>query len=868
MFRKTCAVTVILGLALAAAAQRLPHTAVPEHYELTFTPHFENDTFSGDETIDIRVLAPGPSLTLNAAEIQFQKVEITAGGATQTATITPDGAKEQVTLSVPRPLAIGPAKLRISYTGHLNDQMRGLYLSTENGRKYAVSQFEATDARRAYPSFDEPGYKATFDITAVIPKPDMAISNGRVASDVPGPGPDKHTVKFTTTPKMSSYLVALAVGEFKCLEGSSDGIPIRVCGTPEKYQLGRFALEAAQQVMHFYNQYFTIQYPYEKLDFIGVADFSAGAMENTACIISREQLLFADLQRSTPNQLKNIAQEAVAHEMAHQWFGDLVTMQWWNDSWLNEGFASWMSSKPIEQWKPEWNVPQDRVRETSRAMGQDSLRSVHAMMVEVETPAQIIEIFDSIIYEKAAAMLRMVEGYVTPEIFRNGVNAYLKKYAYANATAEDFWNAVAGVSKKPVDRILSSFVVQPGVPLVTVRATCEQGNQHLTLSQRRYTYDRRSFEAGFPGLWAIPVCAKGSSEKCVLLDKREATLTLPGCGALDGNVGARGYYRTAYDPEDFSELAASAESVLSPPERIMFLNDAWAAVRVDRQDIGSFLSLVEALRNDRSRALVQLRDSNLRYIGEYLLTDADQAEYRAWLRGLLHPVMDDVGWNPAPNDSEERRSLRGDLLLTLGAAAHDPRAIAESRAIAQKDLQGQSVDATLVMPALRVVARNGDAALLDSMMARLKSSRSPDDYVRHLIAITDFAEPALIQRLLEFGLSPQVRNQDSLYVYGGLLENPAARKLTWDFIRVHWPQVEAKLTDANIGWLVESMGSFCDPASRDQVRAFFTEHKTAAAERAAQQGIERIEYCIDLKTQQAPKLASWLGREGKMQAGD
>jgi len=487
----------------------------------------------------------------------------------------------------------------------------------------------------------------------------------------------------------------------------------------------------------------------------------------------------------------------------------------------------------------------------------------------VETPAQIEQIFDFITYSKAAAMLYMVEGYTTPEVFRRGINAYLKQYGYSNATSRDFWKAIAEVSKKPVDLILSSFVTRPGVPLVTVRATCEQGSQHLSLSQRRYSYDRRLFDSRTSELWAIPVCVKGTGEKCELLEKKEAELTLPGCAAAFGNAGARGYYRSGYDSEDFHKLTVSAGTALTPPERIMFLNDAWAAVRVDRQPIGNFLSLAEAVRNDRSHTLMQLLTSDLRYIGEYLLTDADEAQYRTWLRALLDPVMDDIGWNPAPSDSEELRLLRGDLLLTMGITAQDPRAIAEARDIAQKDVQGESVDAALVGPALRVAARNGDAALFDAMMARLKSPRSPEDYLRHLDAITDFADPALIQRVLEFGLSEQVRNQDARYIYShrwtesGLLWNPAARKLAWNFIREHWRQVETKVTDSNVSFVIEATGAFCDPMSRDQVRAFFAEHKTPVAERAVQEAIEQIDYCSDLRTQQESNLALWLGRQGK-----
>src|SRR5580658_9743874 len=469
----------LVSLVGVGAAQRLPELAVPDNYKLAFVPDFTKNNFAGDETIQIRVLKSTSEIVLNAAEIDFKVATITSGGSSQKATVTLDKEKEMATLRVANAIQPGPATIQISYTGILNDQLRGFYLGKDSdGRKYAATQFEATDARRAFPAFDEPAYKATFDVTVTADQGMTVISNTKVVSDAPGPGDGKHTVHFATTPKMSAYLVAMVVGNFEYIEGSADGIPIRVYTTPGKKELGTFALDASENIMRYYNRYFDIKYPYGKLDLVGLADFSAGAMENTGCITFREILLLMD-EKNTGLGLKKTVASVIAHEMAHQWFGDLVTMQWWDDKWLNEGFATWMSSKPVAAWQPDWAVNVDNASDAVNSLDLDSLVNTHPIHQPQDTQEQVIESDDAITYGKAAAVLRMLESYLGPETFRAGVDAYLKKYAYRNAASADFWTVQTEVSKKPVDKIMPTWVDQPGAPLVTVKAQCSGKSETL-----------------------------------------------------------------------------------------------------------------------------------------------------------------------------------------------------------------------------------------------------------------------------------------------------------------------------------------------------------------------------------------------------
>jgi aminopeptidase N len=867
-------ILAVLAFALTtlslATAQRLPEVAAPENYKLTFTPDLDKAKFEGDEAISIRVLKQTAEITLNAVDIDFHEVSISSGGSAQKATVTPQKEKEMVVLSVPKPLAAGPATIHITYTGILNDEMRGLYLGKDDqGRKYAATQLEATDARRAYPSFDEPGYKATFDITAVADKGMIAISNYKVISDMPGPG-DKHTVKFATTAKMSSYLAALVVGNFEYIEGEADGIPIRVYSTPGKKEMGRFALGAAEQIVSYFDKYFGIKYPYGKLDLIGLPDFSAGAMENTGLITFREVLLLIDEKTGSTGLKKTIA-SVTSHEIAHMWFGDLVTMKWWDDVWLNEGFATWAASKPLLGWKPEWNFDLDDVSGNAGTRGTDSLANTRPIHQAVETPAQIQELFDGIAYGKAAAVLNMLEAYLGPETFRAGVREYVKQHSYGNATADDFWTTLAKVSKRPVDQIMPTWVKQAGVPIVNVKAQCSGNSTSVKLSQQRYYFDRAKFEAGNDQLWQIPVCLKGSSgaSKCELLTKKEETFTLPGCSTwVLGNAGASGYYRSGYDPDPVRSLAKDAEAKLTPAERIGLLSDIWASVRVGREPVGDYLAFVQGLQSDRRSAVMQDVLGQLNYIGRYLVNDSDRNRYREWLRQYLTPIAREVGWDSKPGESDDEKTLRAGLLNALGYDARDPDTLALARKLADRAMADPaSVNRDLASSAFGLAALNGDEAFYNELMSALKNPKSPEEYYLYLFTLPQFTDPKLVGRTLDYAISPDVRSQDALGVISSVMGSPEGEKQGWEFVLAHWDAVQKAGGPFASAQIVGSTSSFCDAHMRDQVTEFYAAHKIEAAERTYRQSIERINNCVDLKSQQEPKLASWLGQHSSPAGG-
>ncbi|MGZ4872137.1 MAG: M1 family metallopeptidase [Candidatus Angelobacter sp.] len=884
---------ILVFLPLLAAAQRLPFGLSAKHYGLTFAPDLQKAVFSGDETIDVEVNKAASAFTLNAIELEFQEATITQDSKTQVAKWSFAADKEQVTLTVADALDPGPASIHIKFTGILNDKLRGFYLARTKERNYATTQFESTDARRAFPSLDEPAYKATFDITLIADKGDTAISNSRIASDTPGPGDGKHTIQFATTPKMSTYLVAMAVGDFECVEGSADNTPIRVCGTPDKKPLSAAALRYAAEILKFYNQYYGIPYPFGKLDIVGVPDFEAGAMENTGAIFYRESLLFIDDKNSSVDSNQAVF-EVLAHEMAHQWFGDLVTMKWWDNIWLNEGFATWMVLKPSQALHPEWNAMLDAVQSTDTALTLDALVNTHPIRAKAETPEEINELFDPISYEKAGAVLRMVEAYVSPDVFRRGVNVYLRKFLYGNATAEDFWTSLSAASGRPVDKIMPTFVDQAGEPLLTVKSSClnapaekapavRKGKRsrrrpikpnpvtQVTVSQQRF-WANPTDAPKKDQLWMAPVCVKSGAAKpfCQILSQKEQTLPLAGCSAwVFVNGSAAGYYRTQYDKADLQKLIAVAGTELTTAERISLLRDQAALVGSGQQSMATYLDLISAMKQDAQREIVESYVPTLDYVNSYVLAGTDATAFRAWVRSNFGPMMAKIGWTPGANENADTHTLRGDLIHILGMVGEDPETVRQATSVAQQYLKDpNSVDASIAKDVLAVAARFGNEELFQQYVSAMGRMRSPEQFYNVAGALTAFRGPKIVEKVLELSVSDEVRNQDAAGLIARVLINSDNQKTGWEWVKAHWPAVEKKTTMSSGTEIVNSTRGFCSAEMNNDVQQFFTEHKVPSAERALKQSREDIEGCVKRRPRLQTELAQWLQQHsGTTRAG-
>ncbi len=853
-----------LAACLCTWGQRLPDTVVPESYDLTLEPDLAKATFSGEEVIHVTVSKPTTAVTLHSAELEFQQVTITAGGTQQTATASFDPNSEQAALTVAKELGKGPAEIHIRFSGTLNGQVHGFYLSQTKRRRYAVTQFEATDARRAFPCFDEPAFKAVFRISLITDQGDTAISNGKIISDTPGPGQGKHTLKFSPSPKISSYLVAMLVGDFACREGEADGIAIRVCSVPEKLEMTRYALEASENILKYYDKYFSIKYPYGKLDHIAIADFAAGAMENAAAITYRESDLLLDEKTASFDERRQVA-AVIAHEMAHQWFGDLVTMKWWNDIWLNEGFADWMQNKPLESWRPEWNVDQQAVGDTLSALVSDAVPSVRIVRANAESPAEIVLLFDEIAYDKAASILLMVEAYVGPEIFQKGVNAYLQKHAYANAAGENFWSQITETSGKPVDKIMKSFTEQPGAPLVTVQSACHGDKTEVLLKQEPYVADAQKMAAGSDRIWPVPMNLLPSAAKQTtyhLLNTKQETIEFPGCSAwVYANAGSRGYYRSSYDPAAFAKMAAKVESRFSPEERERFPSDAWALVRVGRMNIGDYLSLLQKMQAEPSREVLQTMIGHIPDIYDHLVAETDRPAFEKWVRDFLGPIASGLGDAPVAGEPAERTALRSDVFASLAVYGHDPRLVAKARAVVEQYMAApESVDTALAQKSVRVAARHGDAALYDKYLQHLQAAQNPQEYDLYLVGLGYFPAPELTERTYALVLSDQVKNQDMFALFVPL-RNYYTQSVAWDLFKRNFPAILKKGGLMAEGELGNVSGVFCDAKLRDDSQNFFAEQKLPGTQRLLENTKDTVNACIELRDLQQKNLSAYLAKQ-------
>ena len=550
--------------------------------------------------------------------------------------------------------------------------------------------------------------------------------------------------------------------------------------------------------------------------------------------------------------------------MAHQWFGDLVTMQWWDDIWLNEGFATWMERKPIQEWHPEWNPELEDVRDTQGAMNIDAMDSTRPIRTPVETPAEINQVFDGIAYQKTGAVVRMIEGYVGAEAYRAGVNAYLKKFAFGNATGEGYWTTIAQATGKPVDGILSSYVTQKSMPLVGVKTSCAGDKTQVELTQKPI-----SEAVPASTTWQIPVCFKraqnGKAEPgaCEVLSKPAQTLSLNGCsGWLFANANSLGYYRTSYDPKDLEALGGALHTGgLTPLEQTSLLEDVWALVRLNEQSIAGFLSLSDQLFKARLTPSISTATEHINYISDHLIDAPQRPAFERWVRDTLSPLADRLGYAPAPRDSDERRAIRSNVLYTLGYAGRDPNVLKEARRRVDMQLgSAGAIDPSLATTFLDLAALNGDASLYDKYLARMgRSNRGPQFQYRE--ALSYFADPALQKRTLNLASSSEIRSQDMPRMIGGLLRRPPSSQNAWQYVKDNWDSLEKSLgVFQGLPSIVSATGSFCDQPARDDLQRFFDAHRVRGIDREVKRALETVDRCIQTKTQQGGNLQTYLNQ--------
>ncbi|HEX8800999.1 MAG TPA: M1 family aminopeptidase, partial [Terriglobales bacterium] len=598
-----------------------------------------------------------------------------------------------------------------------------------------------------------------------------------------------------------------------------------------------------------------------------------GAMENWGAITYRETALLVEEKTGSVSARKDVA-GTIAHEMAHMWCGDLVTAAWWDDIWLNEGFATWMASHPLQAWKPDWLIGQDVVDGIFYSLNRDAVQNTRPIHQDVETRGQIDSVFDGIAYGKTAAVLHMLESYLGPEIFRAGVNLYLKEHAYGNATATDFWNAMARSSLKPVDQIMPTFVMQPGEPYIAVSSQCVNGSTNLALAQKRFFNSAETFHAANEQKWQVPVCTKEigttSPADCLLLIESQQKFPLKGCPQfLFPNKGAMGYYRYNYDTAALQALGSSAEQLLTPEERISLIGNEWALMQVGLHGVGDYLALGAQFKNTTGYVLLDNFFTQLQFVDRNLVTASDRPAFQAWLNQTFSPLLQQLGYTARPGDTPIEKQKRAVLLYGLGNIGNDPDAIAQANVIVQQYVKDPaSLDGSLADAAVKVAAHHGDAVLYAQYREQLKNNLPPEAHYLFFYALAEFPNPEPAQLTLSWSLTPEVRNQD-LYILDSLVDNPSIRGVSWDFMRQHFDEVDKKIgTGLWGGDLYVAAGySFCDEKLRAELEDFYRRHQFEGKEREEKRMLERISDCIALRNQQQEKLSAWLQQNGNPMNG-
>ena len=843
---------------------RLPTSVVPSRYELRLVPDLDAATFAGEETVTVTIREPVSEITLNAAELAIQSVSARdAAGAVVEGTATLDQAQERARLVFPTPLARGEWRLTLAFTGVLNDRLHGFYRSTYKDpagatHTIAATQFEATDARRAFPCWDEPACKAVFSVTLVVPAGLAAVSNTAVSSEEPAEG-GRRVVRFADSIKMSTYLVAFIVGELEATAPVMVGAtPLRVWSVPGKAHLARFALDCGAFTLDFFEKYYGIPYPGDKVDLLAIPDFAAGAMENLGAITFRETALLVDETAASHSELERVA-DVVAHELAHMWFGDLVTMVWWNGIWLNEAFATFMEMLAVDAWKPEWERWVNFGVSRAAAMGVDGLVSTRPIEFEVRAPRDCEAMFDLLTYEKGAGVLRMLEQSIGATVFRDGVRRYLEHHRYGNAETTDLWKALGEASGLPIPEIMDAWIFRPGYPLVSVEAD----GTGVKVSQRRFTY--LGAEGNPDERWRIPIALRASVkggwvDKRLLLGEAETRVELPAAPEwVLANTGGHGFFRVGYALPMLRKLARSVAKV-SPIDRFNVASDAFALSQAGFVPAVEYLELTGRFREERDRNVWMVLTGSFGFLNR-VLPDRARPGLEAFVRHRVGPAAARLGWDREDGESELVRQLRGDLLRILGTLGNDEETQAQARAMWARYVEDESALDPNVLPAvIAILASTGGEREYADFHQRFRTARNPQEEQRYLYALGAFREPALIKQTLERTLNGEVRSQDAPFLIRSMLGSVYARALAWDFVKEHWEAMARQYPGSAYRRLYEGVTMLVSPDWERDVQDFFERNKIILGGKTLEQYLEQLRVAVRFQERETAALAAYLAR--------
>ena len=845
---------------MSTKSYNLSENIIPSHYKLLLKPNLESGEFIGTVDIDISVKNETYYVELNALELDIKNCEIISmqEDNNHPKRFTLDNEKERLNIEFMNPLK-GSYKLHIEFSGKLNDLLHGFYRSKfkdDSGVEHtiATTQFESTDARRAFPCWDEPSFKATFQINMEVEKDQFVVSNAPIKNEK-NISTDIRRIEFENTIKMSTYLVAFIVGPFEATDPLDvDGVPLRIIYPKGKGHLTKYALDAGAHALRLFTSYYDINYPGQKLDMVAIPDFAFGAMENLGCITYREVLLLVDKNKATESELLRIA-DVIAHEIAHMWFGDLVTMKWWNGIWLNEAFATFMATYCSERFNPDWHRWDQFSLERSMAFDVDSLENSRPIEYPVISPKDADGMFDLLTYEKGGSVLRMLEQFIGPDKFRDGVRHYLKKHSFSNTDTKDLWDSIEHVTNLPISKIMQSWIFSKGYPLIEMDLNSKQNE--IILSQKKFSYLQSTDNT----LWDIPILIKniqGEESKILLSNASEKYQIRKDLNPLMFNSGGSGFYRVTYTKEQLNYLRSIMFKDLSPIERYSVLDDTWASLLSNNTTVSNFYEFLLNFSEESDMDVWTLVSACL-YKLEKITDNKAKSTFQKQIIKLVEPKFSELGWKVNNKDNSRNKELRGVLIRLLGLIGNDKEVIKISKEIHKSFiLKENSYDPNILAAITSIVAANGQKSDYKIFFDCYLNAENPQIERRYLNSLSLFPGQEEISLTLEKTINGDIRTQDSPYILAGCLRNQNNGWMAWNFIKNNWSIINEKFPSNSIVRMISPVSTLDEEYQANDIENFFSENDVPQGEKTLNQTLEKLKVNVEFKKRESIKFTELI----------